>query len=265
MPDLTVPKTAVATVAYETLARFYDGFEGDRGRQVCYLRGLIETHSPQAITLLELGCGTGALLQLLHPRYEVTGIDGSEAMLKAAPPGLRKRLLQADITNFHLDRHFDVVLCAYDTINHLPEFAAWEALFDQVAAHVCEGGLFLFDMNTARRLRELALSPPTVRWFGDENLFIVDVQETASADDTLTTRWTIDVFERAGGSYCRHSAVIDEVAFDTARVRKALDARFRTVSAYDQAHALRVLILTSRLRFSADLRRLGASKPRMAA
>jgi len=236
MPGQSISETVAGGAAYEKLARFYDGFEGDRGRQVSYLRSLIELHRPHAATLLELGCGTGALLRLLQPHYDVTGIDASAAMLEIAAGRERERLLQADVTNFQLSRKFDVVLCVYDTINHLPTFAGWEALFDRAAEHVCDNGLFLFDMNTVWRLRELAASPPTARWFGDEDLVVVDVEEASAlaGESGTATTWRIDVFERATGDhYRRHAAIVEEVAFDTPPVLHALERRFRNVHMHD--------------------------------
>jgi ubiquinone/menaquinone biosynthesis C-methylase UbiE len=112
---------------YELVAPFHDAFEGDRTRQVDYLRSLIERHHPGGRSVLELGCGTGAMLRLLQPHYKVTGIDLSPQMLaiaSSALPGVE--LVEADMTHFDLGRTFDVALCVYDSINHLGSFAEWE-------------------------------------------------------------------------------------------------------------------------------------------
>jgi hypothetical protein len=44
-------------------------------------------------------------------------------------------LVEADMTQFELGERFDVVLCVYDSINHLLEFGQWEAVFDRVHEH----------------------------------------------------------------------------------------------------------------------------------
>jgi predicted TPR repeat methyltransferase len=77
----------------------------------------------------------------LRPEYEVTGLDVSAPMLKVAAaklPGVP--LVEADMTQFELGERFDVVLCVYDSINHLLEFGQWEAVFERVHEHLDRGG-----------------------------------------------------------------------------------------------------------------------------
>ena len=69
---------------YEVFAPFYDRVMGDRGREGSYLHELIQRHSPGAATVLELACGTGAILEQLHPHYEASGLDASRRMLDIA-------------------------------------------------------------------------------------------------------------------------------------------------------------------------------------
>lgn len=247
--------TAAGARAYDVLADCYDRFEGDRSRQASYLRSLIQCHRPEATTLLELGCGTGALLRLLRDDYDVAGVDASAAMLEVAERSIEAyRLSLGDITCVRLCRKFDVVLCAYDTINHLRPFAAWKALFRVASDHLAGDGVFVFDMNTVRRLRELAAAPPIARQFGDDGLFLVDVQESApdradarSGSDCVSTVWRVDVVEREGARSSRQAAVIEEVAFDAARVEQALGQHFSSVRAYDPEGAPSEA--TSRLHF----------------
>jgi cyclopropane fatty-acyl-phospholipid synthase-like methyltransferase len=40
-----------------------------------YIRRLIRLHKPKARTLLELACGTGAILKVLAKSYDVAGLD----------------------------------------------------------------------------------------------------------------------------------------------------------------------------------------------
>ena len=103
---------------------------GDRAQHAAYLRSLIRRHAPRARTVLELGCGTGSILRQLWTHYEVTGVDLSEEMLERAAkktPGIP--LFRADMRTFDLGERFDVVLCVYDSINHLLRFDDWKAVF----------------------------------------------------------------------------------------------------------------------------------------
>ena len=73
-------------------------------------------------SILELGCGTGRVLVALAAlcRFSL-GIDSSDAMLNrcraklngAGVPSSRASVELGDITNFHLDRTFDMIIAPY--------------------------------------------------------------------------------------------------------------------------------------------------------
>lgn len=222
-------------MGYQVFAPFYDAVQGDRAEEVAYLVSLIEKHHPRATTVLELACGTGAVIDQLDQRYRVTGMDRSARMLELASQKLpRARLLEGDMTRLDLGETFDVVLCVFDSINHLLSFEQWEAVFDRAREHLDDGGLFVFDVNTERRLEALSKRPPRAHWFGDENLLVMDV--TASADGTSV--WGIRVFEHLGRSnYRLHAEDIREVSFPLERIKASLTERYRRVWVYDAQRA----------------------------
>src|SRR6266702_7756303 len=148
---------------------------GDRSPDVARVRSCITRFHPAAGSLLELGCGTGAMLAGLAPAFEVTGVDRSPEMLAIAArtaPGAR--LILDDMTEFSLGARFDVVICVFDTLNHLPRLADWRAMFDRVHEHLADGGLFVFDVNTTGRLRALWPGPAFAIDAG-EHTVIMDV------------------------------------------------------------------------------------------
>ncbi len=96
--------------AYAEFAKFYDQVMGDRSPLIERVRGYIRRYLPAAGSLLELGCGTGAILAGLAPGLRVTGIDRSPEMLAAAARNAAgASLVEADITTFSLGTRFDVV------------------------------------------------------------------------------------------------------------------------------------------------------------
>jgi SAM-dependent methyltransferase len=219
-------------VSYEVFAPFYDAVMGDRAGEADYLRGLIERYHPQARTVLELACGTGAVLEQLEPSYEVTGLDLSRPMLDVAKAKLPSaRFVHSDMTSFDLPDHFDVVLCVFDSINHLTRFAQWEAVFRRAREHLDRRGLFLFDMNTAAKLERFSRLPPLPQWFGDGHLVILDVRPPADG----VYVWNLRLFERLDGStYRLHEEDIPEVAFPRERVLDSLRKRFSTIRVFDE-------------------------------
>ena len=230
--------------SYERWAPFYDAMRGDPAEPAAFVRELIEKHAPDARTLLELGCGTGALLQLLP--YESTGVDLSEEMLRIARAKLpRARFVQGDMTSLALGETFDVVVCVADAINHLRPFAQWEKVFARAWEHLSRGGIFVFDMNTQLHLSQLAADPPLTKWSDGGDFTVLDVVENGRAGVVVE----VSVFERRGdGDYRLHSARIPEISFPVERVTRALRKRFARVRVYDQFRS-RPTALSERLHF----------------
>lgn len=217
--------------SYDVFAPFYDAVQGDRADHAAYIRSKIEEHHPEAKTLLELACGTGSVMKQLASSYEVTGVDRSEAMLAVAREKLPDaRLVEGDMTTVDLGETFDVVLCAFDSINHLLHFEEWEAVFDRAHAHLNGGGIFVFDVNTEWQLARFASEQPLTQWFDGWNVMILDV--AAMTDDTYL--WMIRVFEALGDeNYKLHAEDVPEVAFPAERIEASLLERFARVDVFD--------------------------------
>ncbi len=147
---------------YEHFARHFDEVTGsDPLTNAERVRGYLRRHRPDASSLLELGCGSGQVLAGMPQALSLTGVDRSPQMLARARARVpRARLIESDMTELRLDEHFDAVICVFDTLNHLTDFGRWRALFACAAAHLRDGGLFAFDVNTLGQLRHLGAVPP---------------------------------------------------------------------------------------------------------
>jgi SAM-dependent methyltransferase len=223
---------ALTPTSYHAFARFYDAVAAAGAEQAPYLRELIERHRPSARTVLELACGTGVILEHLRDGYDVTGLDVSPEMLAVAAEKLPDvRFVEADMTHFRLDERFDVVLCVYDSINHLLDFAAWEKVFARADAHLNDDGVFIFDATTDRQFARLTGAGTVTRWFGDGNLAVIEVRDGGVS----RVVWDIRVFERQDDDrYALHTEQIAEVAFARSRIEESLRSRFRRVSVRDR-------------------------------
>ena len=111
------------TMDYVAWAEWYDIFyaAADPG-DVSFYHGLAGASGGP---LLEIGVGTGRIaLPLAQEGMEVVGIDLNEPMLKVAqekalevaPLSGSLRLIQADMRNFNLKRHFPVVIIPARTL-----------------------------------------------------------------------------------------------------------------------------------------------------
>jgi SAM-dependent methyltransferase len=212
---------------YERFAPFYDAVMDDPGPRADRIIGWIDRYRPGAASLLELGCGTGSVLARLSSVADVTGLDRSPAMLTAAAEKVpRARLLEGDMREFSLGERFDVVICVFDSLNHLLYFGDWESMFDAVHRHLVEGGLFIFDVNTVGELRRLGEESPWVDDF-EGGVAIIDVSFAEDAESEGMSVWDVRIFEEVGPArYELHRERIGELAVPLSRIKSALLAKF---------------------------------------
>src|SRR5271170_7213837 len=97
--------------AYDLLAPHYDAVTGDPATEAAFIHDLIAERHQQAVTVLDLACGTGSITALLAGAYQVSGMDISPGMLAVAREKLPSRtpLHLADMTSFRLGASFDVI------------------------------------------------------------------------------------------------------------------------------------------------------------
>ena len=215
------------TAIYDPLAPHYDAVTGDCATESAFVRGLIGQRHRQAATLLDVACGTGGMAALLARAYQVSGLDISPGMLAVArdklPAGTP--LYLADMTRFELDARFDAVICAYQGINHLLSFSAWDSFFDRVYRHLNDHGVFVFDIATVGHLVATARAPRIAQQFGD-NFLVIRVRPV----DAMVFEWQIEVFEvQPDGSYRLLEQTVKTRSFPVARIREALGRRFTDV------------------------------------
>jgi SAM-dependent methyltransferase len=141
----------------------------------------------------------------------------------------QSKLFRQDMIDFRIDGRFDVILCVFDSINHVRRFSDWKKAFAAVRRHLSPGGCFIFDINTQRKLERLIAGPPWVHRFG-RNLLIIDVTALASGG----SNWNVKVFEHLNGSrYALHEEDIIEVSFPFPQVMAALRAHYVKVRVID--------------------------------
>jgi SAM-dependent methyltransferase len=212
---------------YEAFARYYDAVQGDRSEALPFVRPQLAG----ARTVLELACGTGSVLAHLRDEHAVVGVDLSPEMLAIAREKLPDvELVEGDMTSIRLDRRFDAVLCLYDAVNHLTDFADWERVFDTAVAHLEPRGVFVFDVNSEERL-DWFVGRPAVALDFEGGVAVIDVVDGGGR----IRNWELRFFEHVEGDAYRHSSeTIQEVSFPEAEIRAALDKRFSRVATIDE-------------------------------
>ena len=112
-----------------------------------------EINWPQYQNIIDVGCGTGALCQILARQgLEVTGVDAADKMIQIAVRNLQGQgvtLLQADALNGlpWADKSFDLAISSY-VVHGLPE--ADRHIFYKELSRVARHKVIFHDYNANR-------------------------------------------------------------------------------------------------------------------
>ena len=149
------------TLPYSALAAGYDAVMAhvDYPLWAGYVQSLIRKHHPKASTLIELGCGTGALAVALQPQgpapggYAYRAYDGSTAMIGVARETVRQSgrpvvVGQGDFLEPVPGPPGDAVVLVYDGLNYLLELDHVETLLAHVRDALAPGGIAVVDQST---------------------------------------------------------------------------------------------------------------------
>lgn len=130
-------------------------------------------------SILDLGCGTGTLTELLAGRgYDMIGIDNAQEMLqiamdKRAKSGLDILYLLQDMRSFELYGTVGAVISVCDAVNYLLEDEDVVQTFRLVNNYLYPGGLFIFDFNTVYKY-EVVIGDATIAENREKCSFIWD-------------------------------------------------------------------------------------------
>ena len=167
--------------AYTSFAAVYDTFMDNIPYEEWteYLAELLAEYEVTDGIVLDLGCGTGTLTELLAARgFDMIGVDNSEEMLeiameKRAESGSDILYLLQDMREFELYGTVRAVISICDSLNYITEEAELEEVFRLVNNYLDPGGVFVFDFNTVYKYREV-IGVQTIAESREECSFIWD-------------------------------------------------------------------------------------------
>lgn len=128
-------------------------------------------------TILDIGCGTGTLTELLAKRgYDMIGIDSSSEMLQIAMEkrersGLDILYLLQDMRELELYGTVGAAVSVCDSINYLLKEEELVQTFRLVNNYLYPQGIFIFDFNTVYKYEKL-IGDTTIAENRDECSFI---------------------------------------------------------------------------------------------
>lgn len=111
--------------------------------------------------VVDLGCGTGTLTELLYQKgYDMIGVDSSESMLSVAmekkeQSGDEILYLLQDMREFEMYSTVGTVVSVCDSVNYILEEEELRKVFSHVNNYLYPGGIFIFDFNTEYKYREV--------------------------------------------------------------------------------------------------------------
>lgn len=132
-------------------AEIYDLIFTGRGKDFAAeaetLTRLIRDRMPEAGSLLDVACGTGAHLELLAKEFaHVEGVELARGMREVACRRLPGTPIHgADMRTFDLRLQFDAVICVGNSVACLDSVAELDRAVARMAAHLVPGGVLVVE------------------------------------------------------------------------------------------------------------------------
>lgn len=190
-------------------------------------------------TVLDLGCGTGAVACWLAERsYRVIAVDSAQPMLDvgmtyAAEHGLGVEWTPADLRTFKPGVTIDWALALGGTLNMLPTLQDLETAIQQVYADLDANKLFIFDVDT---IRGLVADGNIDRIVYDDGTTALVVAQSRFSYETLTRTTTYRVLRFDGQAWQRADETHLQRGFPMPAVVRALTrAGFKLLKTLDPA------------------------------
>lgn len=136
---------------YEILSKLYGKDWGKySSKYIDLISKVIDIYNLNVHSVLDVACGTGILASELHSKnFEVSGIDISEDMINVARENTKGIDFKvADMEDFSFDKKFQIITCAFDSINYLTSNIKMEKTLRNILKHLDDDGVFIFDINT---------------------------------------------------------------------------------------------------------------------
>lgn len=228
---------------YQNFAKVYDLFMDD----IPYLEwseyvvGLLKEYGVSEGLVLDLGCGTGNVTELLaNHGYDMIGVDNSEDMLEIAvekknESNLEILYLLQDMREFELYGTVKAVISICDSLNYILEEDELIQVFKQINNYLDPGGIFIFDLNTLYKYKEV-MGDSTIAENREEGSFI---WENYFDEERLINEYDLTLFipdnrDGDGNSYRKYEEVHYQRAYGLKTIQRMLgEAGMQYVGAYD--------------------------------
>ena len=225
--------------AYTSFAAVYDTFMDNIPYEEWaeYLSGLLAEYEVTDGIVLDLGCGTGTLTELMAARgFDMIGVDYSEEMLeiameKRAESGRDILYLLQDMREFELYGTVRAVISICDSLNYITEEEELEEVFRLVNNYLDPEGVFIFDFNTVYKYREI-LGDQTIAESREDCSFIWD---NYYYEEEQINEYELSLFlQEEGNLYRKYVETHYQKGYELETIKSLLEkSGMKFVTAYD--------------------------------
>ena len=153
-----------------------------------------------------------------------------EAKEKSEEQGNDILYICQDAASLDLHGKVDGAVCLLDSLNHIIDYTEFCKAIERVSLFLCDEGLFIFDVNTIYKHRQVLGDNTFV--LEEEGVYCVWQNFYNPEDNTVDI--ALDFFEGDGKNYKRYSEDITERAYTEKEIKSALKkAGLEILAVYD--------------------------------
>lgn len=222
---------------YGEFASVYDimQYDVDYENWIEQIQAISGKYFTGARSMLELACGTGTLgIGLSKKGFLVEALDISEDMLtvaqsKAFDAGIKMRFYHQDMVSFNTKKKYDVVFCMCDGLNYILDEASVASVFKNVEGHLNPGGLFICDLSSKFKLKEVIGNRTFAETF-DQAAYI---WENEFDDLTNQLAFTLTLFKEDDDGYQRFEEYHTQKAYEMEAIAAIAEPCFTILDTLD--------------------------------
>ncbi|RCX18332.1 methyltransferase family protein [Anaerobacterium chartisolvens] len=224
---------------YRGFAYIYDKlmYDVDYEKWVCYIQDIFKKNEVSPSLVLDLGCGTGNFcIEMAQKGFDMIGIDISPDMLSCArEKSIKKGLdnilyLNQDMRDFELYGTVDAIVCLMDSVNYITAKNDVKKIFKLVANYLNPEGLFIFDINSCYKLKDI-LGNNLYYDIGDDAAYIWQNSYEAKKRQCI---FDLTFFIRRGELFEKCEEVHSQRAYSVSEIESMLSfGGLKTVSIFD--------------------------------
>lgn len=226
--------------AYTSFASVYDTFMDNIPYEEWaeYLIDLLKEYGINDGLVLDLGCGTGNMTELLASAgYDMIGVDNAEEMLeiameKRAKSGHDILYLLQDMREFELYGTVKAIVSICDSMNYITEEEDLLQVFRLANNYLDPKGIFIFDFNTVYKYRDV-LGNQTI---AEDREYCSFIWDNYYYEDEQINEYELSLFikENESDLYRKYQEIHYQKAYDLQTIKGLIEqSGLEYIVAYD--------------------------------